>query len=273
MVMKSFSQRKGYKLVSEVIQIKSMNEELRNSLWNVLDLSLWSSEGYLSNPYDSAEIEPFSESLWLRFFKEPIDTIPGNNKRILKSIRKFFFGCEWYEVYDFLEFVSEYQKDNLELTKAINAVLEREFAGYRLISGNVVDITDEQEVQMLQEALQDTRFEGVNCHLQRALELLSNKGNPDYRNSIKESISAVESMAKIITGDSKATLGEALKCLERSNKIHAALKKGFSSLYGYASNEGGIRHAMLEQPNLTIADAKFFLLSCTSFANYLKSQL
>ena len=90
---------------------------------------------------------------------------------------------------------------------------------------------------------------------------------------LAKSISAVESMAKEITGKPKATLGEALKVLEVSNKIHPSLKESFSKLYGYTSDEGGIRHAMLSEPNLTAADAKFFLLSCTSFINYLKSKI
>jgi len=272
--MKSFSQRKGFKPVSEVIQVDNMNEELRNSLWNVLDIFLWSADGYVHKQHGTPDIKPFSESLWFRFFKKPIDTIPSRyNSDILKAIRGFFFVCAWYEVYDFIEFIVDYYKESPRLIKVLNAVLEREISGYRIISGKVVDITNEQEVQMLQEALQDTRFEGVNSHLQRALELLSNRENPDYRNSIKESISAVESIAKIITGNPKTTLGEALKFLEKNGKIHTALKSGFSNLYGYTSDEGGIRHAMLEEPNLTSADAKFFLLSCTSFVNYLKSRI
>ena len=137
-------------------------------------------------------------------------------------------------------------------------VLERELAGYRIIEDVVTEITDEQEIETLTEALEDTRFQGVSNHLKRALELLSNRENPDYRNSIKESISAVESIAKIITQKPKADLEEVLKVLERSGKIHGALKAGFSKLYGYTSDEGGIRHAMLEEPNLSASDAKFF---------------
>jgi hypothetical protein len=152
-------------------------------------------------------------------------------------------------------------------------VLERELAGYRIIEDVVTEITDEQEIETLTEALEDTRFQGVSNHLKRALELLSNRENPDYRNSIKESISAVESMAKIITQKPKADLEEVLKVLERSGKIHGALKAGFSKLYGYTSDEGGIRHAMLEEPNLSASDAKFFLVSCSAFINYLKSKI
>ena len=38
-------------------------------------------------------------------------------------------------------------------------------------------------------------------------------------------------------------------------------------------DSNGIRHAMLEEPELTPADARYFLLSCTSFVNYLKAQI
>jgi hypothetical protein len=155
----------------------------------------------------------------------------------------------------------------------VNTVLEKELAGYRVIENVVTQITDEQEIETLTEALEDNRFSGVTNHLKRALELLSNREHPDYRNSIKESISAVESMAKSIVKKPKADLEAALKVLEGSGKIHGALKAGFSNLYGYTSDEGGIRHAMLEEPDLSLSDAKFFLVSCSAFINYLKSKL
>jgi hypothetical protein len=68
-------------------------------------------------------------------------------------------------------------------------------------------------------------------------------------------------------------LSDALKVIERRGSLHQALKEGFIKLYGYTSDEGGIRHAMLDEPNLSAADARYFLLSCTSFVNYLKAQL
>jgi hypothetical protein len=152
-------------------------------------------------------------------------------------------------------------------------ILEEELAGYRMVENIVTPITDEQEINTITEALEDTTFSGVSSHLKRALELLSNRENPDYRNSIKESISAVESMAKVIAQKPKADLEEALKVLERSGKIHGALKASFSNLYGYTSDEGGIRHSMLDEPNLSSHDAKFFLVSCAAFTNYLKSKM
>jgi hypothetical protein len=266
-----FSERKGIKKVSEIIQIEGMNPELRSSLWNVLDLLVWRSKDFMHSRYEESGIDEYSKVLWFGYFKKPIDSRPEHANDILGEIRDYFFKCQWYEVYDFLEFTLESFRD-ASLNKQINSVLERELSGYRYISGVITDVTSEQEVQMLDAALSKNDYPPARLHLQRALELLSNREKPDYRNSIKESISAVESMARIITNDDKATLGEALKALGRSVQVHSALKEGFLKLYGYTSDAQGIRHAMMEEPDLTSADAKFFLLSCTSFINYLKAK-
>lgn len=278
--MKSFSERKGLKPVRQTIHTDGMTDELRNSLWNALHIAVWESEGFLHDRHGNLPgIDGFSAHLWFSYFKKPIDERPtyaynNRSQKILKIIRDYFFGASWNEVYDFLEFVvGAFQKDKPRLTDFLNRVLTTEMSAYRFIDGKLVDITGEQEREMLEEALADTRFAAVSSHLERALTLLADRKQPDYRNSIKESISAVEAMARLVSGNEKATLGEALKVLEKTGKLHGALKDGFSKLYGYTNDESGIRHAMLDEPTLTQQDAKYFLLSCTSFVNYLKSAL
>ena len=274
--MMRFSQRKGLKPVAEIIQIDSMNSELRNSLWNALYEVIWSSDSLDLDSLDlhRRHIESFSKALWFHFFKEPIDSRPGPSDEIRERIRGCFFGYEWFEVYDFLEFVVwYYRKSNPRLAGFLNSILERELSGYRFVSGLLTDITSTQELKMLETTLTDSRFPGVAAHLQQALELYAKRENPDYRNSIKESISAVESMARIASGKPKATLHDALKAIEKKELLHRALKEGFIKLYGYTSDADGIRHAMLDEPNLTAADACYFLLSCTSFINYLKARI
>ena len=78
-------------------------------------------------------------------------------------------------------------------------------------------------------------------------------------------------MAKIISGKPKAELSDALKEMEEKKLLYTALKEGFIKLYGYTSDADGIRHSMMDKPKLDAADAQYFLLSCTSFINYLKA--
>jgi hypothetical protein len=105
----------------------------------------------------------------------------------------------------------------------------------------------------------------ASLHIKTALDRLADRTGPDYRNSIKESISAVEAACEMITNDAPTTLGKALKRIG----VHPALEKGFSAIYGYTSDAQGIRHALSEEPNLDADDAKFFLVSCSAFVNYL----
>lgn len=73
-------------------------------------------------------------------------------------------------------------------------------------------ITSKQEIIEVEKAM-DSANGPVLKHLEQALQLLSDKKNPDYRNSIKESISAVEAICQKITGKPNATLGDALNII------------------------------------------------------------
>ena len=98
--MKTFSERKGLKPVSETIQIGSMTRALRNSLWNALDIAFWSKQDFVDHRYGTPRINKFSWILWLDYFKKPVDSRPYEGREILKIIRDYFFSCEWNEVYD-----------------------------------------------------------------------------------------------------------------------------------------------------------------------------
>jgi len=267
-----FSERIGVIPVETAIQTREMNDDLKNSLWNMLDIFLWGRAGFVYVEYGRSDIHDFSSRLWINFFKKPMDLRSSDGYAILNEIRNYYFQAKWNEVYDFLEYILK-SEENLELIEAINVILERELAGYRYIGSAFVPITDEVEIEAVQQAATEDLFRGVHSHLKKAIECLARRENPDYRNSIKESISAVESMAKEITGNPKATLGDALSLLERNHNLHPALKSGFSAIYGYTSDEGGIRHAMLNEPNITATDAKFFLVLCSSFINFLKVKI
>jgi hypothetical protein len=76
-------------------------------------------------------------------------------------------------------------------------------------------------------------------------------------------------VAKLIDGKRSATLPDALKRLNKKVPSHKALEGGFNQLYGFTSDAEGIRHALMDKPNLTTDDARYMLVSCSAFANYL----
>jgi hypothetical protein len=252
-----------------------MDTDLRNGLWDIF----WS--GFicrLEAQYDESISRPYIGAirlLWHEFFKQPIDRIPFQSAQSIKeSIREWFYKAQWHEVYDLIEFVAQRIRplDDRNFRKSCNYILERELSGYRFIGEHIAPITDKIEMKEINQSLEttvDRMFKGVRTHLESALDKLSDKKNPDYRNSIKESISAVESVCVVITGNKKATLGDALKVIRDTAGLHPALEKGFSAIYGYTSDADGIRHAMIEESQCNFDDAKYMLVSCSAFVNYL----
>ena len=272
----SFSERYGYTKASDVIQLDSMDEKLRIGLWNVITICIFDQfQGYSLDDYRNEELKLMVIRLWVSYYHRPLDSRPGGWDTTVASIRRHFFECDWFKVYDLLEFILDNYEfpdsSRNEFLEASNQVLESNVSAYRIVEGSVVRITDEHEIEEIESAA--VGVDGAAAlHVRRALELLSDRENPDYRNSIKESISAVESLVQTALGE-KGTLGQLLKRLEERTGLHGSLKGAFSSLYGYASDEGGIRHAMLEEANIKFEDAKFMLVACSAFINLVKVKL
>jgi len=269
--MMRFSQRIGKEPLKIDIQKETMDDDLRISLWNALSITIF--ENIDSEWISLSKFNGYFRVLWNLFFKRPFDTLNNYYDSTYKELREWYFNCEWYEVYDFIEFTAKQIPFDKEFFIIMcNNVMERELSAYRFVSDEIVEITDKNEIRAIQEAIVDSaqsNLSGVRAHLVSALTKLSDRKQPDYRNSIKESISAVESMCQMISGDPKAELGKAMKIIENQVGLHPALKKGFSSIYGYTSDEGGIRHAMLQEQDCSFEDAKYMLVSCSSFINYL----
>lgn len=278
--MAPFSERMGI-TPPKAIQIDSMDDELRNSLWNALVLFYWQplmDARYHESLSGYSNLEILAQRLWLNFFKWPLNTLSQYSYEVGQVISKYFFGCEWWRVYGLVEYVSEAYPDqtsNRDFVLYCNAILEREKSPYRFVGEQLVRLTAEQEIAAIEEAMAATaasnRLAPVHTHLNQALAHLSDRQAPDYSASMNDSISAVEAVCGLITGNPKATLGQALKDIERQGKLplHASLKEGFQKLYGYTSDADGIRHALKDKPTVDYDDAKLLLVECTAFVNWL----
>lgn len=269
----SFSKRKGLSPVKVTVQKDGMDDALRHGLWNALHLCIWERIEYdhYSRVFRSSNVYNLFRSYWLYLFKLPLDTLPQSISIALNQVRNHFFGCRWFEAYDFIEFTAQYCPNTIKdsYTHFCNDILRSELSAYRFVDSKLTDITSEEEIESIETAINSTtKYPGAKEHILTALEFLSDRKSPDYRNSIKESISAVESLCVSISDDPKASLGAALNAIERSHKLHPAFKKALSSLYGYTSDSNGIRHALLEESSVSYSDAKFMLVACSAFVNY-----
>lgn len=271
--MSHFSERMGFKPVKTTLQVESMDQSLRNRLWNNFTIYLIHIRRNQKNDTDLVKvIRVFLREMWDNYFKVPLDSVSLLYSNVRNIIRQHFFKCEWNEVYDLMEYFAEHypdQETTQHFIERCNKILEEELAGYRFIGNKIAPIISAEEIGEIEEAL-TTPFTAVTTHLKTALDLFSDREAPEYRNSIKESISAVESICNLITGTTHATLGQCIKRVEDQIGIHPALKAAFSALYGYTSSAEGIRHALLEEATLESEDAKFMLVSCSAFINYLK---
>lgn len=252
-------------------QIESMDDTLRNGLWNILLRRHFSSDSVWVK-HDS-RLERILRAIWDKHFKEPIDEIPIGSGTAIAVVREYFMHCQWHEVYDFVEFVAAlFGSPDTSFIRSCNGVLEQELSGYRFVGSALAQITSEHEIAEIENAMRlDAPYSSVSLHIEQALVLLSDRENPDFRNSIKESISAVEAVAKAIAGSEKATLTQALNAIETASEIemHPDLMKGFIGLYHWTSDDEGIRHSLKDKPKVGYEDASYMLATCSSFVNYL----
>jgi len=265
--MQSFSRRYGY--ATNNIQTESMDETLRNRIW-----SKFYGENF--DPYDVHDldnaitnIERMMDKMGILYHYPNSTMIRQQNAATLQGT--LISKNKWYVMYDFLERYLELLDDEEAIVTAqeYNKILEEEASGYRVINGLVTPIISESEMQSIIDA-SSTPYSAVNVHINKALTLFADRKKPDYENTIKESISAVEALCKIIVGDDSATLGQAVKKLETSGvKMHGAFKSALENLYGYSSDENGIRHAGVDFSNAPLEDARFMLIICSSFVNFI----
>ena len=267
-----FSEKYGYK-PEKTIQHECISDELRCRVWNLFSQQEIKAGGLASKRLSQAmNGEPTIEEKIvdrMGFLIDPTTKDLGAEAQLKNKILRFF---SWFEVYDFIDIHLSFLagSDRAERIKQYNELLEQEKAGYRIVAGEVTPITNKSEIHAIEQAA-TTPYQSVNQHVKKALALYADIKAPDYENSVKESISAVEAMC-CITGMSgtQATLGAAIKKLKDSGvHIHSAMERAFLALYGYTSDENGIRHGGIDFTSVPAGDAKYMLVSCSAFVNYL----
>ncbi len=288
-----FSETSGLSPYS--MQITEFDDRTRtrigNHLYNILSIVFSHASTIGINRYVNTPCQSPSQAMSNDFCKDVFSDVlsvpvhlPSNKffdwEKNYNKFIEIISNAPYNEVLDFLwyvcDWISAHTTSNtfvFAIYKDFNQLFEKEYVGYRFIAGEIVPITDINESQEIEQACK-TSFEGTRVQLQKALGLLSDREHPDYKNSIKESISAVESICKIIVDDDSATLGSALKHLkDHGLEIHPSLKEGINKLYGYTCDQGGVRHSEGKtESTVTFEEAKFMMVTCSAIVNYLVAE-
>ena len=271
--MALFSERYGYVKPSEVIIRERITPEIQNAICSCFDR--------LEKRISQDEYKQINRYLWVYFLNKREHDFDITKQWWYKVATHCFLAddLEWYIILDLVEFVVKYifknsTSSNIYYLKNFVNDLNSEFArlnfAYRIVDQEIVEITSGEEIKTIETALAGSGA-SVSHHLNEALKLISQRPNPDCRNSIKESISAVEAFCREKTGEN--TLGKALDKLESNGiVIHKMLKDAIEKLYAYTNQKDtGIRHALMENDGKYIPssdEAIFMLVSCSAFINY-----
>lgn len=260
-----FSQRHGYTEVRTVAQIEEIDEPLRTALWNITYLLVFNN----SETLDRGVQMSVRKALWVQHFGRPLDAFEyyGSAEPL---VRETFFKGEWHAVYDAVEFLATRKWTLADVyASQVNDFLEAHNAGYRILSGEVVPISSTTELEEIATAITSTGpGSGAAMHLNKAMGFLADRENPDYANSVKESISAVESVAREMTD--AMTLGAALNALARSEvDLHPAQIEAWRAMYKVANDTPGVRHGGSGEPAIDLALARYFLIASSAFVNLL----
>ena len=279
---KPFSERMGFTKPKSV-QINDLDGDARMALYNAYQRL--SSTIPLKGQYQywQAVISQFLKMSEKHNIVRSFDGRAEASQDATNRIYEILFRSHWYESFDLIEFIYPVWLDcfSLELekirmpvvrtafAKIVNDALKQENVGWRFSKGKIVPIQSQEEQDTIERAL-DAPFAGARNHIQQSLVLFSDRSKPDYANSIKESISAVESICKEITGKEK--FSDAVNKL--GIPMHPAFQKAAKQLYGFTSDEAGVRHAATGEPPLQVnqATARYMLIVCSAMVNFITDQ-
>lgn len=256
----NFSERHGYAPWPPPIQLNDLDDRSRTTLWNFIHHTYLVPE----NPVITLE------AIWMAFLG-----------RYQQHYGRRYLADELFElvtvhpfnrVFDLLEFLMTKTKEQSHryesIAGVVNKILENNRVGYRLVIAEAVitPIIDETELKSIETATTTTVPE-VQEHMRRAIQLFADRDHPQFAKSISESMLAAEAAAQKLAGI-QAPLGDAVDRIRKNGDLHGALTEGWKKLYGYTSQDGGIRHAIasgMVNPGPDLA--QYFLVICSAFVN------
>ena len=281
----TFSQREGKARLPEPMRLQHLSDDFRRAVWFCVDRAIQESCAQFGIKLDMTYGQSLLRALVQRYLFEVAgqehDTIedhPGGHRDLLRTV---ILRKEYDAVLSLIEFflrntatvsdpVLSKLKDALEelFDRVPVAYAAQTIQGLPTIIPSASPASEKATIHAL-EAVKQKGPEGAEAHLRDAAEHINAQR---YADSIRESISAVESVARTIDPKASTTLGPALSSLEKAGVLkHGVFKEALQKLYGYTNSEEGIRHCLMDEgeANVGLEEAVFMFSACAIFSAYL----
>jgi hypothetical protein len=271
-----FSKRQGYVRPKEIVYRDELSDELRQPIIDIIRRG--------------ASWEVSRETINRIFNPYGLDAIPKRDGPIITTseevhpdftdIKRVLLACEWFRLYDLLEdiFDQMYFHDT-ELSspdeepqahpfqEKLNEYFVHAGIGWQMAGGKIIARGDYAFERIVQTAETELKAEGRSTageRIENAIRNLSLRPKPDFSGAISHATGAMECVLYDITGKGM-TFGDYVK--RCPDLFPGAMKTAFSSLWGYASEEGA-RHGKegVEPPH---EEAEFIVGLAAALATYL----
>lgn len=279
----TFSQAHGLEELPRRRDLGELSKELRILLWEAFDAATEAaSQGIiLFGPHWNDVVLSLARrylhisSDELSYQASPAGFRATDARAVRDAFRPFFLGETPYNrVLDLVQDAMRHERCPPKYIAEITKAFEECDVAYLVDTSGPPTIlpaatTEEQEaIRLAQQGLSDSGHSAAQTHLRRAGELFR---DGKWRESVHQSISAVESVAKSIEpGETRLSKILAKLQDEAGLDIHPAFRSALQTLYGWASDEPGVRHGSSERVDrVGRAEAAFMISACAAFCTYL----
>ena len=271
----SFSQAQGDEELPGPLKLEDLSNSARTQIWNLLYFFLENStRDGMHGRYLTGAWEKILRKMHCFFDDLALDDWRNSLNRNRTELRGHIEDDSFNRVFDRLQFIMRDRNCPLQFIHDLKRVFETCGLAYTSDSSpppTIFPVAASVEGTALIESLQTLRqagLDGSTAHLRNAAQSINQQ---DWADAVRESIHAVVSVARRIDPQASKTLKPALKSIEKQGMLHPALREALGKLYGYTSDQQGIRHELLDSASAKVGmdEAVFMLGACASFASYL----
>jgi len=238
------------------------------------------SYGQVKTPLSSLE----THEKFIALIREESDPWDFDPQSSIGALIEHLKCCEWANFFDFVELIHKLliacdemvpfgEGDHADNYKnKVNSLFEEDGIGWRLSDNSELfkqmPRVTKHSSDAAQKLLQD-KFFPARIHFKKA-ETYLYRYPTDQANSIKEIISAIESVARVLTPKAQ-TLGDSIKILKNDEHFSQHLLDALKNLYAYSNATPLIRHGHPDNGQPTTAEAELAFSAGTAFILYLIS--